>query len=170
MIRFVTIPPVRLTTREAKRATLAVAKLPRLVIGQIHYQSSEALNSCNFNVGDSRPLCPFNTSELMGSNTRERLQAERGRGLRQYGQHLSRSRTLRNDALPSQTQTLVLTDKVSISNIKVLPMRTSWSRYVRPRISSFLPLLNCEILLEIPGLESGCQNGVPNPAGLVEIP
>ena len=33
-----------------------------------------------------------------------------------------------------------------------------------------LSLRSCEILLEIPGLEGGCQNGVPNPAGLVEIP
>src|SRR6267143_4658016 len=88
MIRFVTIPPVRLTTREAKRATLAVAKLPRLVIGQIHCQSSEALNSCNFNVGDSRPLCSFNTSELRGTNAHERLQAGKRQGWRpKYRQH-----------------------------------------------------------------------------------
>ncbi len=41
---------------------------------------------------------------------------------------------------------------------------------VRPRISPFLSLLTCEILLEIPGLGSGCQSGVPNPVGLVGIP
>src|SRR6267143_4036407 len=170
MIRFVTIPLVRLTTREAERATLAIAKLPRLVIGQIHYQSSEALNSCNFNVGDSRPLCPFNTSELMGSNTRERLQAERGRGSHNVGSISVVAALYGTTHFQVKRKLFLLRIRVSISDIKVLPMRTSWSRYVRPRISSFLPLLNCEILLEIPGLESGCQNGVPNPASLVEIP
>ena len=111
MIRFVTIPLIRLTTREAKRATRAVAKLPRLVIGQIHHQSSEALNSCNFNVGDSRPLCPLNTSGLMGSNAHERRQAEkRQAGAHTIGSILSRGCTLRNDVLPRQTQTFALID------------------------------------------------------------
>src|SRR6267378_7073903 len=170
MIRFVTIPLFRLTTREAKRATQAVAKLPRLVIGRFITNPAKLLTPI-ISTSAIRVPCVPSTRLSSWDATRVNVCRLRGGGGSHNVGSISVVAALYGTThFQVKRKLFLLRIRVSISDIKVLPMRTSWSRYVRPRISSFLPLLNCEILLEIPGLESGCQNGVPNPASLVEIP